>query len=48
MMRPLTKCTHQLVFTDSIPSRVCEASRLAEGEKLGAMHLELPEDVAIE
>ncbi|HGI9241789.1 TPA: acetolactate synthase large subunit, partial [Pseudomonas aeruginosa] len=33
---------------DNIPSRVREAFRLAEEEKPGAVHLELPEDVAAE
>ncbi len=46
MMSPLTKFTHQLASADNIPSRVREAVRLAEEEKPGAVHLELPEDVA--
>ncbi|WP_069865574.1 acetolactate synthase large subunit [Pseudomonas citronellolis] len=48
MMQPLTKYTHQLASADNIPSRVREAFRLAEEEKPGAVHLELPEDVAAE
>lgn len=48
MMMPLTKYTHQLASADNIPSRVREAVRLAEEEKPGAVHLELPEDVAAE
>ncbi|HEX4408930.1 MAG TPA: acetolactate synthase large subunit [Xanthobacteraceae bacterium] len=48
MMRPITKYTHQLASGDNIPSRVREAFRLAEEEKPGATHLELPEDVADE
>ena len=48
MMMPLTKYTHQLASADNIPSRVREAVRLAEEEKPGAVHLELPEDVAVE
>ena len=48
MMRPLTKYTHQLASADNIPSRIREAFRLAEEEKPGATHLELPEDVAEE
>lgn len=48
MMRPLTKYTHQLASADNIPSRVREAIRLAEEEKPGAVHLELPEDIAAE
>lgn len=46
MMRPLTKYTSQIVSGDNIPSRVREAFRLAEEERPGAVHLELPEDIA--
>ncbi len=48
MMEPITKFTHQLASADNIPSRVREAYRLAEEEKPGAVHLELPEDIADE
>ncbi len=48
MMRPLTKYTQQIVSGDNIPPRVREAFRLAEEERPGAVHLELPEDVAAE
>jgi len=48
MMGPLTKYTHQLASAENIPSRVREAFRLAQEEKPGAVHLELPEDVAHE
>jgi len=48
MMRPLTKFTHQIVSGDNIASRVREAFRLATEERPGAVHLELPEDVARE
>ncbi|TXS94122.1 acetolactate synthase large subunit [Parahaliea maris] len=48
MMKPITKYAHQLVSADNIPSRVREALRLAEEEKPGAVHLELPEDIADE
>lgn len=48
MMEPLTKYTRQLVSSAAIPSRVREAFRLAEEEKPGAVHLELPEDIAAE
>jgi len=48
MMRPITKYAHQIVSADNIPSRVREAVRLAEEEKPGAVHLELPEDIADE
>ncbi|MEQ8651357.1 MAG: acetolactate synthase large subunit [Kiloniellales bacterium] len=43
---PMTKFAHQLASADNIPSRVREAFRLAEEEKPGAVHLELPEDIA--
>ncbi|MEI6486890.1 MAG: acetolactate synthase large subunit [Sphingomonadales bacterium] len=46
MMRPITKFTHQLASADNIPARVREAFRLAQEEKPGAAHLELPEDIA--
>ena len=48
MMGPITKYTHQLASADNIPSRIREAFRLAEEEKPGAVHLELPEDIADE
>lgn len=48
MMGPITKYAHQLASADNIPSRVREAFRLAEEEKPGAVHLELPEDIADE
>ena len=48
MMRPITKYTCQIASGYNIPSRVREAFRLAEGERPGATHLELPEDIACE
>ncbi len=48
MMGPITKYTHQMASSDNIPSRVREAFRLAEEEKPGATHIELPEDIADE
>jgi acetolactate synthase-1/2/3 large subunit len=48
MMRPLTKYTCQIASSGNIPSRVREAFRLAEEERPGAVHLELPEDIACE
>ncbi|MBX9402498.1 acetolactate synthase large subunit [Lysobacter sp. BMK333-48F3] len=45
-MRLLTKYTRQIVSADSIPARVREAFRRAEEERPGAVHLELPQDVA--
>jgi acetolactate synthase-1/2/3 large subunit len=48
MMEPLTKYTRQLVSGANIPSRIREAFRIAQEEKPGAVHLELPEDIAAE
>ena len=48
MMRPITKYSHQIVSADNMPSRLREAIRQAEEEKPGAVHLELPEDIASE
>jgi acetolactate synthase-1/2/3 large subunit len=45
-LRPLTKYTRQLVAAESIPARVREAFRRAEEERPGAVHLELPQDIA--
>ncbi|MEC8233209.1 MAG: acetolactate synthase large subunit, partial [Pseudomonadota bacterium] len=48
MMRPITKFTTQVVSGDRIPSTVREAFRLAHEERPGAVHIELPEDIAAE
>jgi len=48
MMQPITKYAHQMASSDNIPSRVREAFRIAEEEKPGAAHIELPEDIADE
>jgi acetolactate synthase-1/2/3 large subunit len=48
MMRPVTKYTQQIVHGSTIPSRVREAFRRAQHERPGAVHLELPEDIARE
>jgi len=48
MMRPITKFTKQIVTGDSIPVLVREAVRVAQEERPGAVHLELPEDIATE
>ncbi|MBI4599903.1 acetolactate synthase large subunit [Candidatus Uhrbacteria bacterium] len=48
MMRPLTKMTERITSGGRIPSLVREAFRLAEEERPGAVHLELPEDIAME
>jgi acetolactate synthase I/II/III large subunit len=45
-MRPLTKMAHQIVSPATIPSMVREAFRVAQQERPGPVHLELPEDIA--
>src|SRR6266850_4401564 len=45
-MTPLTKMAHQIVSTTTIPSIVREAFRVAQQERPGPVHLELPEDIA--
>lgn len=46
MMEPITKFTKQIVNANTIPSLVRDAFRIAEEEKPGPVHLELPEDIA--
>jgi acetolactate synthase-1/2/3 large subunit len=48
MMKPITKMTRQIVNGNNIPALVREAFRVAAEERPGAVHLELPEDVAAE
>lgn len=48
LLRPITKFTKQIVHGNNIPSLVREAFRLAMEERPGAVHLELPEDIADE
>ena len=47
-MRPLTKMTRQIVSAASIPTLVRDAFRVATEERPGPVHLELPEDIAVE
>jgi len=47
-MTPLTKMAHQIVSPATIPALVREAFRVAQQERPGPVHLELPEDVAAE
>jgi acetolactate synthase-1/2/3 large subunit len=47
-MSPLTKMAHQIVSPTTIPALVREAFRVAQQERPGPVHLELPEDVAAE
>jgi acetolactate synthase-1/2/3 large subunit len=46
MMEPLTKLSQQIVSTAMIPTTVRNAFRIAAEERPGAVHLELPEDIA--
>ena len=48
LMKPITKYTHQISSANMVASEVREAFRLAEEERPGAVHLELPEDIASE
>src|SRR5271165_2827967 len=47
-MTPLTKMAHSIVSPATIPSIVREAFRMAQQERPGPVHLELPEDIAAE
>ena len=47
-MTPITKYARQIVDPVNIPSSVREAFRLAMEERPGAVHIELPEDIAAE
>lgn len=48
LMRPITKFTKQIVNANNIAPLVSECFRLAKEERPGAVHLELPEDIAVE
>ena len=47
-MRPLTKLSRQIVSPAMIPTLVRDSFRVAEEERPGPVHLELPEDIAHE
>src|SRR5271170_6168957 len=47
-MTPLTKMARQIVSSATIPALVREAFRVAQQERPGPVHLELPEDIAAE
>jgi acetolactate synthase-1/2/3 large subunit len=47
-MRPLTKMAVQIASAQSIPTLVRDAFRVSQQERLGPVHLELPEDIAAE
>jgi len=46
MMRPLTKSAKQIIDAGNIHTLIRDAFRIAEGERPGPVHLELPEDIA--
>ena len=46
MFKPLTKWARQIIHPDNISEVVRKAFKLAETEKPGACHIELPEDIA--
>ncbi|MBU1039301.1 acetolactate synthase large subunit [Patescibacteria group bacterium] len=46
MMEPVTKLASTIVSADRAPFMVREAFKVAESERPGAVHLELPEDIA--
>jgi acetolactate synthase-1/2/3 large subunit len=46
VMRPLTKLSRQIVSPGLIPTMVREAFRVAQEERPGPVHIELPEDIA--
>jgi acetolactate synthase-1/2/3 large subunit len=48
MMKPMTKYAKTVVNGNNIPSMVREAFKLATTERPGAVHIELPEDIAEE
>jgi len=47
-MRPLTKLSRQILSPNMIPTLVREGFRVAQEERPGPVHLELPEDIAAE
>lgn len=46
MMKPVTKFSSVIVDGARVPSLLAHAFLTAEAEKPGAVHLELPEDIA--
>jgi len=48
MMKPVTKSANVIISWNRIPSMIRNAFKIAESEKPGAVHLELPEDIAWE
>ncbi|MEQ1813463.1 MAG: acetolactate synthase large subunit, partial [Candidatus Nitrotoga sp.] len=48
MMEPITKSAQSIPSASRIPSMVHQCIKIAEAERPGAVHLELPEDIAEE
>ncbi|WP_299667304.1 acetolactate synthase large subunit [uncultured Polaribacter sp.] len=48
MMQPLTKFTKQITYGKNATALIREAFRLSQEERPGAVHIEIPEDVAQE
>lgn len=48
MMKPITKMSETIVSGDRVATTVYQAVRTAEDERPGAVHIELPEDIAEE
>ena len=48
MMRPITKYTHSVVSGDTVAAVAHEAFHLALEERRGPVHIELPDDVALD
>jgi len=48
IMTPITKLSKQIVSGNQIPPLVREVFKFGEEERPGAVHLELPEDIAVE
>ncbi len=46
LMRPITKNSESIIDPGNIPTIIRNAFKLAQAERPGAVHLELPEDVA--
>ena len=46
MMEPVTKRATMIVDGARVASHVAEAFKIAQSERPGAVHLELPEDIA--
>ncbi len=48
MMKPITKYATTIVSASRIPYTLANAFRIAASERPGAVHIELPEDIAAE